>query len=266
MLPSPIGNNSSKTERATAIGNLLSKSDYDVLVFQEAFCPSARKKIKELLSSKFPYAVGPANQKKFSMKINSGLWIFSKFPIEETHSIVYKSKTGVDALSRKGALLIELNVNGQLIQIAGTHMQNAGGASIRHAQCTEFAERLLKPHTKEGVPQILCGDFNINRQHQESYQFMLTSLNAKDGELTSDQKYSYDRLNNDLGVESGEKQDLIDYVLIRENGAWANCQKRQIKIHRKQWNKNHQDLSDHFSLEAEIIFTNHSTLASSKGK
>jgi len=264
MLPSPIGNNSSKAERATAIGNLLSESDYDVLVFQEAFCPLARKKIKELLSSKFPYSIGPANQKKLSMRINSGLWIFSKYPIDETHSIVFKNKTGVDALSRKGALLIELNVNGQLIQIAGTHLQNAGGSSIRHAQCSEFAERLLKPNAKEGVPQILCGDFNINRQHPESYQFMLTALNAHDGELTSAQKYSYDRLNNDLGVESGEKQDLIDYVLIRENGAWVNCQNREIKIHRKQWSRNHQDLSDHYSLAAEIEFSNNLAVASQR--
>ena len=266
MLPSPIGNNLSKIERATAIGSILSKSDYDVLVFQEAFCPTARKKIKELLSQAFPFSVGPANQKKFSMKINSGLWIFSKYPIEQTHSIVFKNKAGVDALSRKGALLIELNVNGQLIQIAGTHMQNAGGAAIRHAQCLEFAERLLKPNAKEGVPQILCGDFNINKQHQESYQFMLASLNATDGELASEQKFTYDRVNNDLKVEGGLKQDLIDYVLVRENGAWVNCKNRAVKIHRKQWNKENEDLSDHFSLEAEIEFSNIPLVASKRLK
>jgi endonuclease/exonuclease/phosphatase family metal-dependent hydrolase len=262
MLPSPIGGVTSKTGRAAAIGELLVKSEYDVIVFQEAFCPTARKIIKELLSPVFHYSVGPANQRKFSVKINSGLWIFSKYPIEETKSIAFKNKSGIDAFSRKGALLVELNVNGQLIQIAGTHMQNAGGAVIRHAQCNEFAQRLLKPNAKAGVPQILCGDFNINRENNESYEFMLASLDAKDEEIRGEQRFSYDREANDLHVEAGSKKELIDYVLVRANGAMVNCENKQVKLHRKQWHKSHQDLSDHFSLEAEIFFSNNLTIAS----
>ena len=264
MLPGIVGNGSMKIDRADAIGQLLASSDYDVIIFQEAFCPTARKKIREHLEANFPHQAGPANQKLFSLKVSSGLWAFSKYPIEATHSIIYKNRAGVDALSRKGAMLLELNVHGQLIQVAGTHMQNAGGPAIRHAQCTEFAERLLKPHAKAGVPQILCGDFNINKQTQESYQFMLATLAATDGELQGENKFSYDRLNNDLHVEKGIGQDLIDYILVRNNGAWVNCNNRQIKQLRKRWHTNHQDLSDHFSLEAEIVFSPVPAIASSK--
>ncbi len=264
MLPGFVGKASMKLERADAIGELLAISDYDVIIFQEAFCPQARKKIKQHLQTNFPYTEGPANQKAFSLKVNSGLWIFSKYHIESSQSIIYNNRSGVDALSRKGALLVELNVNGQLIQVAGTHLQNSGDLNLKHLQCQEFADRLLKPNLKNGVPQILCGDFNINKENKESYQFMLSSLEASDGDLSGEIQHSYNRETNDLHVESGDKKDLIDYVLIKQNNSWVSCNNREIKPIRKRWHSKHEDLSDHFSLEAEIVFSNSAVAASAK--
>lgn len=243
-------------ERSASIGEILSASDYDVIVFQEAFCKRIRKKMTYALSKAYPYQAGPANVRLFSLKVNSGVWIFSKYPILSSDAITFKNHYGVDALSRKGSLLVELDFNGQVIQVAGTHLQNAGEEWIRHSQCVEFYHRLLKPYYKDGVPQIICGDFNIDRTRPESYTFMLQSLGASDGELNGTIRYSYDRSVNDLNVEKGDERNLIDYILIRNNGAWVNCLNREIKMIRNRWHVNHQDLSDHFSLEAEILFTN----------
>ncbi len=256
MLPHLVATHSSKKERAKGIGNLLKASDYDVIVFQEAFHPLARKKIFQLLSKNFPYQAGPANRKLFSLKTNSGIWVFSKHPIVSHQSIIYKNRSGVDALSRKGGLLVEIDAQGQHIQIAGTHLQNSGKVWLRHAQCVEFYERLLKPAMREGVPQIICGDFNIDRNTaRESYQFMLQSLDAEDGSINSKNQFSYDRLNNDLQVEKGTRQDLIDYILFRQNGGQANCI-NTIKVLKRKWRDNHEDLSDHYPLEAEVYFSN----------
>src|SRR5260221_257530 len=235
----------------------LAASAYDIVVFQEAFCPLARKKIRRLLETRFPYQAGPANQKLLSFKTNSGLWIFSTHPILSSQSIIFKNRHGWDALSRKGALMVEINVNGARVQIAATHLQNSGGAWLRHAQCVEFYERLLKPNKKDCTPQLLCGDFNINKKSsEESYHFMLTTLDASDGDLTGDNKFTYDRLNNDLHVEKGTGRDLIDYILLRKNGAWIDSPHRQIKVIKNRWHAHHEDLSDHYALEAEIHFTN----------
>jgi endonuclease/exonuclease/phosphatase family metal-dependent hydrolase len=171
----------------------------------------------------------------------------------------------MDALSRKGALLVEINVNGRRVQIAGTHLQNSGGAWLRHAQCVEFYERLLKPNKIEGIPQIICGDFNINKNSsEESYRFMLTALDASDGDLTGDNQFTYDRLNNDLHVEKGMGRDLIDYILLRENGAWIDLSNRHVKVIKNRWHARHQDLSDHYALEAEIHFTNFPAVISAR--
>jgi endonuclease/exonuclease/phosphatase family metal-dependent hydrolase len=250
-----------KGERADAIGGILKDSDYDVIVFQEAFQRKARKKIFRQLHEKYPYQSGPANQKLISYKTNSGLWIFSKHPIVSSESIIFKNKSGIDAFSRKGALIAEVNVNGSAVQIAGTHLQNSGHPWIRQSQCVEFYNRLLKPFHKEGVPQIVCGDFNINRKKEEEYNFMLQTLRATDGELVGALQFSYDRLQNDLHVEAGQSQDLIDYILVRDPSNQFVSTSREIKAIRKNWDSIHADLSDHFALEAELYFA-HSPLFS----
>ncbi len=265
MLPYLVASHSGKKERAEAIGQTLASSDFDVIFFQEAFHATARKKILHQLQDKFPFHSGPANKKWWSLKTNSGLLVFSRYPIVYSKAIVYKNRYGVDALSRKGALLVELEVQGQRIQVAGTHLQNSGPPRWRQAQCEEFYQHLLKPNAQEGVPQLICGDFNINRLAAlEDYYFMLQALDAKDSNQESNE-YSYDRAANDLHIEKGSGKDLIDYVLFRSNGGVAFCTNRVTAL-RKQWCAHHADLSDHYALQAEIVFSNMppSTVASLK--
>ncbi len=243
-----------KKKRAVSIGKILKESDYDVIVFQEAFQRKARKRIFNQLKESFPYQAGPANRKFISYRTNSGLWIFSKHPIASSQSIIFQNRSGIDALSRKGGLLIEIVLNNKThIQIAATHLQNSGPAWVRQSQCVEFYNRLLKPFKKEDVPQIVCGDFNISRKAEE-YLFMLQTLQAKDGDLDSEQKFTYDRGQNDLHVESGSQAVLIDYILIRDQGNQIISTAREVRVFRDPWNKSHLDLSDHFALEAEIRF------------
>jgi len=252
MLPRLIANSSSII-RAHAIGELLRSKNYDVIVFQEAFSSKPRKIIWDYLKSEYPYSTGPANQKDISLKTNSGIWIISKYPIKYFKSMAFKFRVGWDAFSRKGALLLELDVDGMVVQIVGTHLQNSGGSSLREAQCSELYKRLLEPNRKDGVPQIICGDFNINR-YSSSYSVMLETLNAVDGELASEGEFSYDFCSNDL---NGGKsiRSLIDYILIGNGGAWSNGAIRNIISFKKRWSPTHQDLSDHYAIEASVELT-----------
>jgi endonuclease/exonuclease/phosphatase family metal-dependent hydrolase len=262
MLPGIVAMNG-KTERATAIGEVLRHSDYDVIVFQEAFHQPSRKKIYQLLKDKFPYQAGPANQKLVSLKTNSGIWIFSKHPIVSTKSIIFKNRSGIDAFSRKGALLVEISFQHRRVQIAGTHLQNSGPSWIKQTQCVEFYHRVLKPEFKRDVPQIICGDFNINQENSEEYKSMLQNLNAVDTELSSGLIYSYDRAKNDLHVERGTKADLIDYILVRNKVELEEVNTKIVAI-RKKWCAKHSDLSDHFALEAELVLNSMFASFSSK--
>ncbi|GHN01063.1 hypothetical protein WSM22_25520 [Cytophagales bacterium WSM2-2] len=250
-----------KTTRAEAIGEILAGSEYDVIVFQEAFHRKSRKKIEEALREKFPYQAGPANQKLVSFKTNSGIWIFSKHPILSTRSIIFKNRSGIDAFSRKGALLAEIEINHQRVQVAGTHLQNSGPVWIRQSQCAEFYHRVLKPEFRPDVPQIICGDFNIKKKNEDEYRLMLQSLKATDGELAGDLKFSYDRKRNDLQVEGGDEAELIDYILIRDP-VDSRIVHRRILAFQKQWSLRHADLSDHFALEALVQFNTETFVSS----
>jgi sphingomyelin phosphodiesterase len=255
MLPSII-KASGKKPRAVAIGRLLRESDYDVIVFQEAFQQKARRIIFEQLKDKFPFQAGPANQKLISYRTNSGLWIFSKHPIVFTKSIVFKNRSGIDAFSRKGGLMAEISVDGMHVQIAATHLQNSGQPWVRQSQCVEFYNRLLKPFQKEGITQIICGDFNINHKSEE-YGFMLQTLQAEDGDIFGDVRYSYDRKNNDVTNETGKAGELIDYILVKSADINSISTTRRIKRLQTHWHPNHKDLSDHYALEAEVMFLPH---------
>ena len=255
MLPGFLGYG--KVPRAEAIGQLLASSDYDVIVFQEAFQQKARNTISRLLQPAYPFQAGPANQKLFSLKTNSGLWIVSRYPIQKTYSIIFKIRHGIDAMSRKGALLVELKVHNSPVQIIGTHLQNSGGSWRKQSQCVELYHKLLKQYQRPGVPQIVCGDFNINRYaSEEEYRFMLQNLDANDGDSTNRKLYSYDRVSNDLQVEPGTQRDLIDYILVRPNQTLLSSGERKIRTFKQRWNLRHRDLSDHYSVETEIYFQN----------
>ena len=264
MLPHLIARGSEKSKRASTIAELLSESDYDVIFFQEAFHSRPRKIIYDNLIKRFTHCAGPANRHKFSLKTNSGLWVFSKYPILRHQSIVYQTRHGIDAFSRKGALLVDINVNGHVVQVAGTHLQNSGPSWLKQMQCVEFFEHLLKPNQKQGVPQIICGDFNIDMRTQgEEYRKMLNLLDATDTN-TDSQLVTYDRQDNQLKNETGTS-DLIDYILVRQNGAalmWSTAVRRFSRT----WKKDFSDLSDHYSLHTVITISGHQQAVASLGR
>ncbi len=255
MLPGIVSSN--QAARAEAIGELLATTDYDIIAFQEAFHRKARKIISRHLQPAFSFQAGPANQKGIAFRTHSGLWVFSKHPIVATHTISFRTRKGADALSRKGALLIEIEVGQERVQIINTHLQNAGDPWLKHSQCVELFHRLLKVHQRHGVPQIVCGDFNFNRhEDSDNYHQVLKTLDGDDGNIASEMKYSYDRQGNDLHVERGNKQELIDYILVRSNRCWFQSAERYVRRFQKRWHKSHADLSDHYPIEALLQFQN----------
>lgn len=259
MLPRFI-KNTGKIERAEKIGQYLKNTDYDIIVFQEAFHAGARNRIKKHLKEKFPYMAGPANKKLVSIRTNSGLWILSRHPIMYSQEIKFETKSGSDAFSRKGALISNINFNNFQIQIIATHLQSSGENWLKESQCVELNNKIIDFYKKDGVPQIICGDFNIEKDSNSRYQNMLKILNANDSEMCGISKFTYDRLNNDLHVEASKKQDLIDYILFKANQSNLCFIKKMVKQIKEKWDKKHQDLSDHYALEAEIEFKDNNNL------
>lgn len=250
MLPPLIFFNG-KQKRARAIGQLLMDSDYDVIVFQEAFHHGARRKIKHWLKETYPYRFGPANIHYVSLRASSGIWILSKVPIKKVETICFKERWGFDnRMARKGALMVEGEKNGQAFQIIGTHLNAGGPPEVRLSQVRAIRDELILPFKKENVPQIICGDFNIDKK-TNTYDEMMRILEAKDGELQGTIKVTHGPSND---MSGGSRGGIIDYIFYKNNGKKTVSTIRKIPIIQHRWHKKHKDLADHNPVEMRIVW------------
>jgi sphingomyelin phosphodiesterase len=244
-----------QANRVKYIAEQMNNSDYDVIVFQEAFDRDARYKLGKLMRAKYPYQEGPANAKPSWFRMNSGIWILSKHPMKYVDEIHYSQHAGVDKVARKGVLLVEINKNGKLYQVAGTHLQ--AGASkkmdaVRVTQYNEIHDLLLK-HETENVPQLICGDFNTPKDDKIHYNLMMKTLKANDGPLESNLQYSYDGGDNDLAAGGDSYRELLDYIFVKDNNTKFKFQRRKVVAFTARWHSSKKHLSDHYAIEMVII-------------
>lgn len=243
-----------QANRVAYIASQLNKSDYDVIVFQEAFDRDARYGLSKLMRAQYPYQEGPANGKPSMFRLNSGIWILSKYPMKYLDEIHYKQNVGVDKVARKGVLLVEINKNGKLYQIAGTHLQ--AGASkkkdaVRLSQFNEIKELLAK-HEQNGNPQLICGDFNTPKTDKINYHLMLETLKVQDGPMESSLQHTYDCANNDLAYGSSAYKEILDYIFVKDNATKLNLSRRKIVAFTAKWHEKKKHLSDHYAVEIII--------------
>ncbi|MEI7661834.1 MAG: sphingomyelin phosphodiesterase [Bacteroidota bacterium] len=245
-----------KNERAQAIGNALSNQDYDIIVFQEAFTWYARSVIGQALHEQYPYAYGPVNKSLISLKVNSGIWILSKFPLKIRKEIEFTVAAGMDEFARKGAVLLEGWFYGAPFQLIATHLQDdAYPQIIREQQLIEIHDKLINPYSQLDVPQIICGDFNTDEKVAKNYKGMLSILDAVDEEICGSMKVTFDDLSNDVFKSPHPDPRKIDYVLTRNPHLirWIN---ERVAVLKSRWGNKRDYLSDHNGLEAVIEFKN----------
>ncbi|MCB0512924.1 MAG: sphingomyelin phosphodiesterase [Bacteroidetes bacterium] len=251
MLP-PMLKFTGKKKRSIHIANQLSQSDYDLIVFQEAFHRGARRRMVKSSQETYPYRIGPAFKSTFSIKTSDGIWIMSKFPIEEVDKIKYKAKKGIDRMAKKGALMVKLNKNGQEFYIVGTHLNAAGSDDFRIRQLNQLKAELLDKYEKDSLPIIVAGDLNVNKYKKSLYDSMLGILNVSDYNMEGDLQLTYDYTKNTLAY--GKSQNWIDYIFLINNQLLVKDAKREVKIIESPWSKKHQSLSDHHAVEMKLYY------------
>jgi len=243
----------SNRSRAKAIARELNTSDYHVIVFQEAFSSSCRQILSKSLSDEYPYQYGPANPNYTPLRTNSGLWVVSKIPLTKIQEIQFSGSKGYDAVARKGAVLFEGLFMDAPFQLVVTHLQADNSCLLREKQCLEIKEQLLNAHYRKEVPQLICGDFNIDMNDQGNYQQMLQTLDAQNGLLNGTVKVTYDEINNNLARIKNGKSKVIDYVLVRNEQFIENIE-RKVRTFISSIGSTTTFLSDHYAMEVNVIF------------
>ena len=240
-------------DRAEVIADKLEFSDYQIIVFQEAFSSKCRDILAKRLAKEYPFQYGPANKSLYPFRTNSGLWVVSKIPLTQLGKIKFSISRGYDVIARKGAVLFQGNFQGSPFQLLTTHLQADNSQKIREKQCFEIKEHLLNQYFNPNIPQLICGDFNIDMNDHLNYQLMLHTLGANNGEISGDVKFTYDEMNNTLARNATGKKSVIDYILVR-NEQWIGHIERKVQTFYTKIGRRSSNLSDHYAMEANINF------------
>jgi len=239
--------------RAKVIADKLEHSDYQIIVFQEAFSNKCRNILAKRLAKEYPYQYGPANKCYLPFRTSSGLWVVSKIPLKQLDKIKFSISRGFDIIASKGAVLFQGNFKGSDFQLLATHLQADNSHLVREKQCSEIKEHLLNQYFNSNIPQLICGDFNIDMDDQPNYKIMLRTLGANNGEISGDVKFTYDEMNNNLARNAMGEKKVIDYILVR-NEQWINHIERKIQTFYARIGQKSSNLSDHYAMEASINF------------
>ena len=248
MLPGNIYHATKKVKRAHLLAEKILKRDDDIVVFQEAFHYRTRRILKNKLKDRFSYIYKPINFRFLSLKTNGGVWVVSKLKLQEKVTIRFDSASGSSKWARKGAVLYEGYVGKNCFQLVGTH---TNGGSVNNSQFKQIRDELLIPFEVKQVPQLICGDLNCAMSNSSEYLKMLKILAAKDFPNKGGFNYS-----------NHEKTAVIDYILIKTNGANIKQVDKKIILIGNDWKVGKRKypetvgLSDHMPLESSYIFIN----------
>lgn len=235
-------------KRAKHIPAQLLADSVDVVCFQEAFDPKARRIIRKKLKQDFPYMAGPANNWKPSFKVNSGVMMFSKYPMRQLGQTKFSTCDKEDCMARKGGLLCEVRKNNRTYQLLGTHCEAGGTREMKISQFYEL-KNLADQHYSDTVVQFFCGDFNCKKNDTILYPKLVEAIDAEDGEITGEWQCTTDHRYCDMNdMKPNGKQNVIDFVFVRKKQNHQYTSQRYVRKYTQLWDKKHKDLSDHYAI------------------
>ena len=161
------------------------------------------------------FFVGPHNGQTNPV-LDDEIAIASRFPIVQTHTLVYEDCSGVDCLADKGALHARVwrgsGFHGRdALDVFVTH-SNDGDAAVLQAQFAELRDFIKANHDPE-IPVVVMGDFNTNGNPGEVsnpsslYNTMIATLREAVPDLD-------DRGAGAAEPTNAEKDARIDFVLV----------------------------------------------------
>jgi len=246
--------------------------------------------VSDALTAKPLVSMPTVEQLRGNLQISGGVVIFSKFPIVESHGLIFKSfnETTIDGLSNRGALLVKIELdnnrqrraaNGQpkSVWVMGLHLQSDTGSSFwtqrtREAQAKEVDSWIEQGlfHIKNDEPVFVAGDFNVPFKLQpKALRDLSEKLKIVVPNVTMSLGGSYSTKYNVLAKAlefPTEYDDILDYVGYRQDYLQPTQMSQKI-VHLKgenswSWDKLKQlipnglynDISDHFPVVAEVIF------------
>ena len=223
---------------------------------EELFDRELRKTLEQGMQTHYPYKTKLLKDDK--TLLSGGVIIFSKWPIIKESQIIYRAKTGWDALAAKGAVYALINKKGQNFNLIGTHLQagnSSEGKKARQNQLQELASFIALLNIPNNQPFLIGGDFNIDASSPD-INYLMATLNVN---LIKNIGHPYSSDGTINSMHMGGDQVRIDYIFSSRNALAPKNEFNNIYILRalddqKMWPN--FDLSDHFPVAGFFDFRN----------
>lgn len=250
MLPKPINFSMQKT-RTRMIASELKKTDYDFLVLQEAFIKNFRDSVKSELKANYPFSYYLGRPTFSPHILGSGVLLLSKYPFKLLDQVYFKTCASADCGAAKGSFLVEATLpSGKVVQLAGTHLQAIPKyGRLRLIQLKQI-KKMLKKFEREGVPQFLMGDLNIDI-HEPEFNRGKEIIGMEHVPLDGPIDYT-SSVTNPCYRTSGDgiTHKWLDHIWAK--GFDARSASMQVVEMKFEWKGKSCYLSDHHALEAQF--------------
>lgn len=230
---------------------------YDAVVFEEVFDPIETAIFRDKIKAHYPYLT--EIPWKFGKILTGGSFIASKWPIKRQDSAVYSACRNEGCLAAKGMNYAEINKQGKTYHLFGTHTHaytTAEDIAVRFAQLNELKAFIDSKNIPSEEPVMIAGDFNVDKNHfHQEHEDFLTVMDATEPMAVGDYPDSYA---GPVNVYADDQYtEYLDYVLYSNThqtpaSSW-NKLLTPRSIEDKHWGS--WDLSDHFPVAAEFVFT-----------
>lgn len=222
LLPSYL-KKSYHDERLPSLVEALKSSDQDIIMLQEVFTRKAYKKLYKALKPLGYYSTGKPFRSIYK-PFNSGLIIFSKYPLTDIEIMLFDELAADDKFSSKGVLFAKANLpSGEVIQLATTHFQAKHSKKyqdIRKTHITQITQS-FKKHIPSNIPVIFGGDFNIGEHilaERDNLMASFKKLGLSSIKPKGRLRYTSDCIGNSLKRylrPDCDSRKQVDYIFFR---------------------------------------------------
>jgi endonuclease/exonuclease/phosphatase family metal-dependent hydrolase len=243
---------------------------WDIVVFQEAFRDSARRRLRQLLAKRYRYFVEAPRDTGFFDTFNddSGFLIASRFPIGPYVFEEFRRKTGSNMLVDKGVVTVSVDLSarvpGRMLQLFVVHLQSeVANRTHRRSQVSQLRDFVGRTLAKSTCPAdtlaLVCGDFNVIGETDEHVD-LLRVLGGRDlyrESRPAEPGYTWDATRNTVMIPAGDgRHERLDYAIAfdRQPGGGPSLRRLacvQAEIVPFEIGAGHC-LSDHFGVEVDL--------------
>lgn len=262
-------------ERIDRIAGKILAEQPDLVVLSEVHDEEAAALLIQKLSVAYSYFVFNVGENNITssldeMRMNSGLFIASRFPLNDLAFHPFEEKRDKEIVNRGFLSFTVENGKGKFARVIATHLQPFEEAQYQECRCEElkeiydYARRLYREHTIFDEPVLLVGDLNIPYLSDEYRNSVLATAIFYDAytehiaEVTFDNQTGMDGLSHYFLLESRAADiQISDYILLFKQISPCLHLAKNVAISIKRISAQEGDdpkeaLSDHHALFARI--------------